>query len=153
VHELEWQPAPGMNTIGMLLAHIAIAEVWWIEVGCKETPGPEVDFRRVLGIGPDEDGMDDSPDARHPRALRGKPHAFYRRLLAKARAHTRRGARGLTARDLSRPRRRTRLDGRVQQFDARWVLFHMVEHAASHIGQIQLLRHAYRVRGRRGGKR
>ena len=28
--ELEWQPAPGMNTIGMLFAHIALVEVAWI---------------------------------------------------------------------------------------------------------------------------
>ena len=28
--ELEWQPAPGMNTIGMLLAHIALVEAGWI---------------------------------------------------------------------------------------------------------------------------
>src|SRR5881396_3815576 len=28
--ELAWQPAPGMNTIGMLLAHIALVEVGWI---------------------------------------------------------------------------------------------------------------------------
>ena len=29
VEQLAWQPAPGMNTIGMLLAHIAIVEVFW----------------------------------------------------------------------------------------------------------------------------
>src|SRR6266536_6078347 len=28
--ELAWQPAPGMNTIGMLLAHIALVEAGWI---------------------------------------------------------------------------------------------------------------------------
>src|SRR5262245_21225117 len=27
--DLEWQPAPGMNTIGMLMAHQAVIEVAW----------------------------------------------------------------------------------------------------------------------------
>ena len=28
--ELAWQPAPGLQTIGMLLAHIAVVEVYWM---------------------------------------------------------------------------------------------------------------------------
>ena len=35
--ELAWQPAPGTNTIGMLLAHIAIAEALGTQVGLLET--------------------------------------------------------------------------------------------------------------------
>ena len=31
--ELEWQPAPGTNSIGMLLAHLAIVEVVWTQIG------------------------------------------------------------------------------------------------------------------------
>ena len=31
----EWQPAPGRNSIGMLLAHNAIVEVWWLDVGAR----------------------------------------------------------------------------------------------------------------------
>ena len=29
--ELAWQPAPGFNTIGMLLAHLAVVETSWID--------------------------------------------------------------------------------------------------------------------------
>jgi uncharacterized damage-inducible protein DinB len=146
VRELEWQPAPGMNSIGMLFAHLAIVEVWWTEVGIKATPPGAVDFHGVLGIGRDGDGMPLARRGRHPATLRGRGHAYYRRLLARARAHVKRGVRGLTARDLSRVRRRVRLDERVQVYNQRWVLFHLVEHFAGHFGQILLLRHAYRQR-------
>jgi len=30
--ELEWQPERGMNTIGMLLAHNAIVDVFWTQI-------------------------------------------------------------------------------------------------------------------------
>src|SRR5436309_13482050 len=53
--ELEWQPAPGTNTIGMLLAHIAIAEVYWTQVGPLARESFDCDS--VLGIGADDDGM------------------------------------------------------------------------------------------------
>ncbi len=52
--ELEWQVAPGINTIGMLLAHIAIAEVYWTQAVLEETT---FDSYGALGIGPDDDGM------------------------------------------------------------------------------------------------
>src|SRR5882672_2177330 len=55
--ELEWQPAPGMNTIGMLLAHLAIVEIWWIDIGLRRIPAAKVDFVGQIGIGGDDDGM------------------------------------------------------------------------------------------------
>ena len=47
---LAWQPAPGMNTIGMLLAHNAIVEVYWMCVAQERT---QFDLEGVLGIGMD----------------------------------------------------------------------------------------------------
>ena len=38
--ELEWQQRAGMNTIGMLLAHIAIVEVFWTQVGPERKSCP-----------------------------------------------------------------------------------------------------------------
>mgnify|MGYP003349828507 FL=1 len=32
VAQLEWQPKVGCNTIGMLLAHLAVVDVWWISI-------------------------------------------------------------------------------------------------------------------------
>lgn len=149
VAELEWQPAPGMNSIGMLLAHIAIVEVWWVECGLRGVSPFGVDVRAVLDLARDDDGIPLSPRGRHPEPLRGRGHAFYRRQLARARAHLRRAVRGMSRADLERPRRRVRRDGVVHVYDARWVLFHLVEHFAGHFGQILMLRHAWRARRRR----
>src|SRR5216117_674563 len=46
--ELEWQPKPGMNTIGMLLAHNAIVEVFWTLIALKRDEKPMAE--PVLGI-------------------------------------------------------------------------------------------------------
>src|SRR5205085_3177084 len=51
--QLEWQPAPGTNTVGMLLAHVAIAEVYWADTLAERAFLCE----QVLGIGADDDGM------------------------------------------------------------------------------------------------
>ena len=37
---LEWQPAPGQNTMGMLLAHIAYWEVFWTRMVLEDRPMP-----------------------------------------------------------------------------------------------------------------
>ena len=141
--ELEWQPAPGMNTIGMLLAHIAVVEVFWIQVG--PLGRKRFDFRGVLGIAADDDGLPLPPDGKPPRTLQGKRLAFFDRLVAKARAHTKRVANRLTEADLDREVTRTRRDGTKEAFNLRWVLYHMLEHLAGHYGQILLLRHHYRA--------
>ena len=146
--ELEWQPAPGMNTVGMLLAHIAIVEVWWMENAIRGLPVEEVDFHGFLGIGMMDDGMPLPPRGGHPESLRGKKLAFYQDLLRRARANLRTLAKTLTRKDLERSRRRFRRDGKVHAYNARWVYFHLVEHFAGHYGQILMLRHGYRARRR-----
>ena len=149
VRELEWQPAPGMNSIGMLLAHLAIVEVWWIEGAVRMVPPADVDFTGKLGIGRDDDGMPAGPRGRHPRALLGKRLSDYDRLLGRGRRNLLAAIRPLTARDLERTRRRIRRDGKVHEYNVHWVLYHLVEHFAGHYGQILMLRHAYRELRRR----
>jgi uncharacterized damage-inducible protein DinB len=141
--ELAWQPARGMNSIGMLLGHIAIVEVYWIQVG--PLGRRRFDFRGVLGLDSDDDGMPLPPGGKPPRALHGRSLAFFDRLIARARAHTKRAARRLTDADLDRDGARTRRDGTREVFNVRWVLYHMLEHLAGHYGQILMLRHHYRA--------
>jgi uncharacterized damage-inducible protein DinB len=142
--ELEWQPARGMNTIGMLLAHNAIVEVIWIQAGPQGKDPVEID--PVLGVTIADDGIPLAPDGDPPAVLAGKPFEFYRELLAKARAYATRTAQALEDRDLTAMRRRTRRrDGQVQEVEVRWVLYHMLEHFAGHYGQILLLRHLYKA--------
>jgi uncharacterized damage-inducible protein DinB len=139
--ELERQPAPGRNTLGMLLAHVAVAETHLGQVGLlAERDGHVHD---VLGIGAEDDGLPLAAGAAPPAALAGRDLAFFHDLLERAHAHTRQACAGLEDADLAasivRP---PRPDGTERVFDRRYILFHMVEHAALHLGQLRALRAA-----------
>ena len=146
--ELAWQPAPGMNTIGMLLAHNAIVEVLWSQAGLLGQP---IDTAPVLGIDArDGDGMPLPAEGAPPAHLAGRALPYYLDLLERARAFAKQTAMRVTDADLERMRTRTRRNGQQEEFNERWVLYHMLEHFAGHYGQILLLRHQYRAR-RAGG--
>ena len=140
--ELSWQPAPGQNTIGMLLAHIAIVEVFWTQVGVRGDNAH--DTRPVIGLAMDDDGMPMPAGAAPPTGLDGKGLPYYLELMARARAYAKSAAMPLGDSDLDAMRSRTRRDGERQEYNVRWVLYHMLEHLAGHYGQILLLRHQYR---------
>jgi uncharacterized damage-inducible protein DinB len=140
-----WQPAPGSNTLGMLVAHITLNEVHLGQVGLRgERDGHVAD---VLGLGPDDDGI---PLERFgglpPQALAGKSAAFFLDLLARSLTHTRDAARLLPdaalGDEIVRP---PRPDGSARVFDRRWILHHMVEHAAQHLGQMKVLKRQWKV--------
>jgi uncharacterized damage-inducible protein DinB len=137
--DLGWQPAPGTNTIGMLLAHIAVAEVHLTAVGLERRA--DSDVRAVLGIGMEEEGLPLAPGAPPSPALAGWDIAAFHDLLARARENTRGVARSLTDEDLAREVRRPRSDGGTRVLDGAWVLYHMLEHEAGHHGQVNQLRH------------
>ena len=142
--ELEWQPRSGMNTIGMLLAHNAIVEVLWSQVGVAGEP---LDTNPVLGLDAwTGDGMPMPPDGTPPAHLAGQPVSFYLDLLERARAFAKSKAMALKDSEMETIRSRTRRNGNINEFNPRWVLYHMVEHFAGHYGQILLLRHQYRDR-------
>ena len=145
--ELSWQPAPGMNTIGMLLAHIAIVEVFWCQIAIRGITPPE--YVRVLGIDRDDDGIPLPDGAPPPAVLDGKELPSYFALLDRARAYAKETAMPLTDADLDPQRERTRRDGVRQEYNVRWVLYHLCEHFSGHYGQILLLRHQYRARPRK----
>ena len=136
--QLGRQLAPGRNTLGMLLAHIAVAETHLGQVGLVGDPSGHV--QDVLGIREDDDGLPLSADGTPPVALAGRDLVFFLDLLARAAAHTRLAGQDVTdellGHEIVRP---PRPDGTVRVFDRRWVMFHMVEHAAQHLGQIRVL--------------
>lgn len=141
VAALGWQPAPGVNTIGMLLAHIAVAETHITQVGVLgEKDGHEQD---VIGIGGDDDGMPLAADAAPPAVLHGRDVAFFHVMLDRSLVYAVRAAIGLTDADLDRRVERTRPDGAQRVLNVRWVLHHVVEHLAAHYGQVLLLRHLH----------
>lgn len=142
-NELEWQSQPGMNTIGMLLTHLAIVEVWWANVvlkGDSDAPIPP-----VLGIGVDDDGMPIPEGATPPANLAGKSIAHYDDLLARARRYLKETSSGVDDKELEREIERSRPDGTKRLINVRWFYYHLLEHFAGHFGQILLLRHLYRT--------
>ena len=141
--ELAWQPAPGMNTIGMLLAHIAVVEVFWISVA-SSTP---YDCETVLGH-----RRRRRRDARWKRAPHRRRCSPARRsssttTCSRGRAPTpSASSQAWTDADLDvRIERTRRRDRSASILNRRWILYHVLEHEAGHYGQINLLRHLYRL--------
>ena len=144
--ELEWQSRPGMNTIGMLLAHIAIVEVFWTQVGPEQKPREQWGTDTILGLNSRTgDGMPAKSDALPPANLSGNDLSYYVDLLAKARAYANHAVMTLDDAAMDKVFQRTRLyDGKTEELNIRWVLYHMLEHFSGHYGQILMLRHMYR---------
>lgn len=140
--ELEWQPERGMNTIGMLLAHNAIVDVFWTQLAILGIV--ETDSIPALGISMDDDGMPLAPDAEGPANLKGKPLAYYEDLLARGRAFVKEAWAKVSDADMDKQITRERPDGSKRILSVRWAMYHILEHYAGHRGQIQLLRHLYR---------
>ena len=142
--ELQWQPKRGANTIGMLLAHLAIVEVYWLLIAGERMTHAGV--KRVLGIAVDDDGMPAAADALPPAHLQGKPLGYYRKLIARARKFVARSTQQFGDDDMERFVVRRRRDGKRTRHSIRWIHYHVLEHFAGHYGQILLLRHLYKDR-------
>lgn len=152
--QLAWQPGEritgaagtGRNSMGMLLAHIAVAETHVTQVGLLGEPAGHV--QDVLGIVEDDDGLPLPAGGAPPAALAGRDAAFHLALLDRALAHTRVVAKRLTDAELEvdvvRP---PRPDGTQRVLQKRWALFHIVEHTAQHLGQLTSLRSQLRAAG------
>lgn len=137
VAELEWQLRPGINTCGMLLAHMALSETFWIQAGARGIDSDDVVdkiVRATLGLGINDDGMPLPPDGIHPPALAGKTAADYLELLRRARQATEATLSGWDDADLERT---VVVDGRA--ITLLWIVSHIINHFAQHAGQIALL--------------
>ena len=137
VEDLEWQPRPGVNTVGMLLAHMALSEAYWMlavvgDAG-SDAAADEI-VLAALGLRTDDDGMPLAPEGGHPAVLAGRTAAEYVGTLSRARQATHAVVRGWSDADLDR----THTFNGIAVSRA-WILFHVVEHFAQHLGQISLL--------------
>jgi uncharacterized damage-inducible protein DinB len=138
VDELEWQLRPGVNTIGMLLAHMAISETAWIQAVSRGIDSREEESRivhAVIGIRMEDDGMPLPPHGTHPETLAGTSAGDYLAMLRRARDATHATVRGWDDRAIEQL---LPVDG--TEVSRAWMLFHVVEHFAQHLGQIALLR-------------
>lgn len=136
IEELDWRPAPDMNSAGTLLLHIATVEVSWM---CEEVLGEEFpqDLREMRGH---RDGM--MPPGGLPQ-VEGEPLDFYLEQLDVARTRTKEVLSGFRDADLVTTYRDAG-DGEYE-YTLQWILYHLVEHAAYHEGQIGYLRHLRRA--------
>lgn len=141
---LEWQPHPGVNTVGMLLAHLAVVDVWWIRLAPHETPEEQCDgiMRGIIGISMDDDGLPLAAAGGHPRTLAGRTLADYMRMLDAARAVTHQELRQWRDADLA-----TTFSLRDRLVTREWTVYHVLEHFAAHYGQVLLLKHWMRDAG------
>jgi len=145
VSQLEWQPSPGTNTIGMLLAHMAVAECYWLSVVPREIPlepdGEQL-VEKIVGIRMADDGFPLAAEGQHPESLKGKKAADYFTLLRAARK---------ASHDVLRGWRDDALDRlhplRNRRASRHWILYHTLEHTISHIGQVFALRQTMRREG------
>jgi uncharacterized damage-inducible protein DinB len=74
--------------------------------------------------------------------------AKYRALHDRARRFAKRTAATFSPADLDIRFERPSPSGVVRILNARWILYHVLEHQAGHYGQMMLLRHQYRDRRR-----
>jgi len=143
VKQLEWQQRLGMNTVGMLLAHLALVEVWWINVapsGMPWDPDGKNAIRKICGF--EDDGLPLPPKGRHTSCLHGYSLKKYDAVLTRARRSIHREMKTWRDRDLDKPYSLNK-----KQFTRMWTLYHVLEHFASHFGQILLLKHQMRDAG------
>lgn len=145
--ELEWQPAPGMNSIGMLLAHMAACEVGWAQRALERVEMVDIDAFLVAlaALGQEDDGIPLPPDGKPPAYLRGKDLTYYEDRLARARAYWCEAAAKITDADMDPEITQAGYGGSQRIFNVRWAMYHVLVHFPGHVGQILLLRHLYRA--------
>ncbi|MDZ4723447.1 MAG: DinB family protein [candidate division Zixibacteria bacterium] len=145
VKHLEWQPQPGMNTIGMLLAHNAVVEIWWINIapyGIPANPDGEALMKNTIGICMDDDGLPIPSDGVHPKTLSKKTLEDYLGMQDRARALAHTAMKTWDDNSLE-----STYVLREREITRAWTLYHVLEHFAGHYGQMLLLMHLMRDAG------
>lgn len=144
--ELEWQPAPRMNTIGMLLAHLAGTEVGWAMRGFQGYQASNLDefIKRIEDLGFPDDGNGFQHGDGPPEYQKGRDLAFFVERMNRARAYWREAASKITCEQMNTEIRELVWDGTYRIYTPRWVMHHIHLHGPHHGGQIMLLRHMYR---------
>lgn len=144
VRHLEWQPHPGVNTAGMLLAHLAVVDLWWMRLAPNGIAVEEADavLQEIIGIRMDDDGLPLARDGVHPASLAGKTIDDYCKMLDAARATTHRELSRWGDADLA-----STYTLRDRAITREWTVYHVLEHFCGHFGQILLLKHLMRDAG------
>ena len=138
VEQLEWQQKPGMNTVGMLLAHLSLVEVWWIKIAPNQIEWePEGKAIIVKTLGIEDDGLPLPAEGVHPAYLKGFTAEKYLAILAKGRRVIYTEMKKWRDKDLDK----LYTLAKTNHFSRTWTLYHVLEHFAAHFGQILLVKH------------
>ena len=134
IAQLDWHPDEQTESIGTLLLHCDAIEWSWLHEDVLGTPSAEYpgDWSEALPI-----------RVGAPQVM-GRSVGHYLQKLEATRERTLQILRGFTDADLARfvgeaepppgEEKRSRL------FTIDWVIWHIIEHEATHVGQIELLR-------------
>lgn len=112
----DWQPAPAMSSIAVLVTHTAGAETYWI--GDMTVRGSSTRVRDT------------------EFAVSGLTHDHLKALLNEALSDGQEALAQLTIEQLSEKRYSAFQD---QHFTIGWCLLHALEHTATHVGHVQLM--------------
>jgi uncharacterized damage-inducible protein DinB len=134
VEQIDWHPDDKTESIGTLLLHLDAVEWSWIH-------------QDIFGASDDKypgSWAEAMPIRVGVPQVQGRPLAAYLEQLAASRARTLEALRGFTDADLARqvgegdpPRG---LEPHSVLYTIDWIIWHIIEHEATHVGQVELLR-------------
>ena len=122
-----------IETIGTLLLHIAGVEWSWIIADIEGKEVPYEEWKHAYAL---------SKDVDIPQLI-GKGIQFYRDKLDRVRNEVFEKLKEFTDADLDRI---VEIEGK--KFSIEWILYHVLEHEAMHLGQISLLKRMYKLVGK-----
>jgi uncharacterized damage-inducible protein DinB len=114
---LDWLPAEGMNSVAVLVVHMAGSLRYWVGDVAAQEPSDRERSAEFL--------------------VRGLTSGELKQRLAASREYTREIAGRLTLEDLGNKRTSAMND---REITVSWALLHALEHTALHVGHIQMTR-------------
>ena len=114
----DWSPADDMNSIAVLLIHSTGAERYWVGDVAAQDPSERVRSAEF--------------------EVANLTRADLEAQLATSIAYIQKTLPTFSAEDLDKERRVPRYE---QSFTVSWALLHAMEHTATHVGHIQMMRH------------
>ena len=119
-----------IETIGTLLLHIAGVEWSWIIADIEGKEIPYEKWKHAYAL---------SKDVNIPQLV-GKGTNFYLEILEEVRNEVYEKLKKFSDDDLNRI---VEIEG--NKFSIEWILYHVIEHEAMHLGQISLLKRLYKI--------
>lgn len=127
-----WQPYQGSPSIGALVFHMIMAEVYWFERFVLDLPWDPEERKLILV---DETDVDEGRWPEPPR----QPIQWYFDLHDKVRARTLEAVKRW-------PEAHAAKEGHGDQITMRWVLGHVIQHESYHGGQAVMLHEMWKRR-------